>query len=241
MKKKRNKTVITDALKRRMVAEYRKGSTLTILSVNNEIGVATVRKILTDAGVEIRGKGASFTAGGEKATEARAKKMAQLYKKGQTLQEIGDTYDLSRERVRQILRAADVESLGRREKKSANEPLNAAEKKIAAAYDGGMKPADIITKFKITYVEMREILKRGNIETKPKGFFNRRPGYDKIRKGIIKDYLADVDTGVIAEKYGLCGRTEIYKFIGREGVSSRLSHSMKKTKIKKKTSTKKTA
>lgn len=39
---------------------------------------------------------------------ARTEEMAELYREGCTLQEIGDRYGISRERVRQVLRAANV-------------------------------------------------------------------------------------------------------------------------------------
>lgn len=205
-------------LMKRMVKEYRDGATLTMLSVNHKLGLSKVRQVLVDAGVEIRKKGSSrFDAN-------RAEEMSKLYEEGQTLQQIGARYSLSRERVRQILRSAGIESLGRREKTGSDAALSAKERKIAKAYDNGRKPADIMKEFGVSYVLFRSILKRAGVETKPKGFFNRRPGYEKIRKGIIKDYQAGVDTGVIAERYGLCGRTEIYKFIKREGVEPRRGH-----------------
>lgn len=203
------------ALVKRMVKEYREGATLTMLSVNHKLGLSKVRQVLVDAGVEIRKKGSS------RFDSNRAEEMSKLYEDGETLQQIGERYSLSRERVRQILRSAGIESLGRREKSGSDSALTATERKIAKAYDNGQKPSEIMKAHGITYVAFRSILKRAGVATKPKGFFNRRPGYEKIRKGVIKDYQAGVDTGVIAERYGLCGRTEIYKFIKREGIEPR--------------------
>lgn len=207
-----------------MVKQYRSGSTLTQVSVRNKLGVALVRRLLADSEGEdfIRGKGASVV------EDDRSETMAELYRSGETLQSIGTRYDLSRERVRQILRTNNVKSLGRREQK-VPEKLTSTEKKIAKAYDNGTRPADIISKFDISYAEMRKIMRRAGIETKPKGFFNRRPGYDKIRKGVISDYQSGLGTGVIVSKYGLCDKTEIYKFIEREGIVPRQKKKKKKT------------
>lgn len=201
-----------------LAKEYNSGATLNELAVNYKLGVPLVRSTLVAAGVPIRKKGGSMPFAAD-----RAEEMTRLYEgEGLTYQEIGDRHGVTRERVRQILRDNGVESQGRRERDRHEEPLNKREQAIASAYDRGVRPADLKDRYPgLTYPELQNILKRGGIATKSKGFFNRRDGYEKTVTGIIKDYLADVDTGVIAERYGLCSRTEIYKFLKREGIQVR--------------------
>jgi DNA-binding CsgD family transcriptional regulator len=209
-------TKITKTLVRQMVKEYKEGATLTVLSVNHKLGIPVVRSALVSAGVRIRPKGGSIPFDSQ-----RAEKMAHLYEEeGQTYQEIGDQFGITRERVRQILRTHGVKSHGRRASPSEAEPaaLSRKERQIAKLYDKGTRPGEIKEQFDISYAELQTILRKAGVPTKPKGFFNRRPNYDKIHRGVISDYKAGVDPGVIAERYGLCGRTEIYKFLNREGV-----------------------
>jgi uncharacterized protein (DUF433 family) len=214
------KTKLTGELRKRMAKEYKDGATLTMLSVNHKLGLPVVRQALVDAGVTIRKKG-----GSQPFDANRAEEMADLYiKENLTLAEIGERFDLSRERVRQILRANKVKSLGRRERSKHDQPLTAQEKRIAKAYDNGTSPAELKKKYTdLTYAGLQTILKRAGVPTKPKGFFNRRDGYEKTVKGIVRDYKRGVDTAEIADRYGLCGRTEIYKFLKRENVPVRQS------------------
>jgi uncharacterized protein (DUF433 family) len=214
-------SAVPAAVRKQLAKEYRNSATLTELSVNHKIGLPQVRQALVEEGVQIRKKGGSLPFDPNRADE-----MTKLYlDDGRTLQEIGDQFGLSRERVRQILRGNGVESLGRRERPRKEPPLTAREKKIAAAYDRGVRPSDLKERYPgLTYSALQSILKRAGIETKPKGFFNRRSGYEKTVTGIIKDYLRGDDTGDIADRYKLCGRTEIYKFLKREGIPVRHQH-----------------
>lgn len=208
-------------LRKQLATQYRNGATLTELSVNHKLPLPQVRQVLVDEGVEIRKKGGSAPF-----DPNRAEEMKRLYlDEENTLQEIGDQYGLSRERVRQILRDNGVESLGRRERPRKEPPLTKKEKAIASAYDRGVRPSDLKERYPgLTYSALQSILKRAGVETKPKGYFNRRSGYEKTVTGIIRDYQRGDDTGDIADRYGLCGRTEIYKFLKREGVPVRHQH-----------------
>jgi uncharacterized protein (DUF433 family) len=216
----------TDA--KRLVSAYENGATLAQLSEVNEISLADLREILSDAGVEIKRGRRPNVAPPRLGTKTppkldeRTERMKLLYEEGKTLQEIGTEFGLTRERVRQVLRDANVESQGRRKREGSPEQLSAKDKKIARLYDKGTPPSELIVQFDINYSHLQTVLKRAGVDVKPKGFFNRRPGYEKIRDGIIKDYQNGVDTQIIADRYGLCGRTEIYKFIKREGVEPRV-------------------
>ena len=216
----------TDA--KRLVSAYENGATLAQLSEVNDISLADLREILGNAGVEIKRGRRPNVAPPRLGTKAppkldeRTERMKVLYEEGKTLQEIGTEFGLTRERVRQVLRDANVESQGRRKREDSPEQLSAQDKKIARLYDKGTPPSELIVQFGINYSHLQTVLKRAGVDVKPKGFFNRRPGYEKIRDGIIRDYKNGVDTQIIADRYGLCGRTEIYKFIKREGVEPRV-------------------
>lgn len=207
-----------------MAKAYERGATLTELAQRHRLTLPVVRQHLVDAGVTIRRKGGSSSD-----DQQRVEEMTRLYvEENQTLQQIGERYGLSRQRVQQILRGAGVESQGRRATEPSEpakpEPLTKEERQIARLYDRGNRPADIMQEFGITYSALQSILRRGGVKIKPKGFFNRRPDYERIHKGVIRDYKRGLDTGTIAEKHGLCGRTEIYKFLRREGIEVRHQH-----------------
>lgn len=200
------------AIRKKLVKEYEGGATLSQLSVKFDIGLPLVRRELDEFGVEIRKKGgASFDS-------SRDDQIVSIYLEGdKTYEEIGQQFGLTRERVRQILVKRNVKNTGRRSRQ-----VTKVEKKIAAAYDSGTRPAELMKQYPdLTYVAIQGILKRAGVEKKPKGFFNRRSGYDETREGVVRDYLRGDDTVEIAARYGLCGPTEIYKFLKRENVPVR--------------------
>ncbi len=208
-----------------LAEKYENGATLSQLSEQSHLSVPEVRQQIVDAGVPIRSKGSTSSLD----PKQRDSQIKILYlEENKTLQEIGTSFGLTRERVRQILRNSGVESLGRRPR-AADDKLTRKQAKIAKLYDEGTPPSTLMTEYGINYPILQAILKRAGVKTKPKGYFNRRPDYEKIRGGIVTDYLAGVDTGVIAARYGLCGRTEIYKFIKREGVEPRVASRRKRT------------
>lgn len=205
-------------LTQRMAREYGKGKTLTQLAQAHGMRLSDVRTSLVDAGVTIRRRGGNTPTDKKRITD-----MKRLYLEERlTYQQIGDIYDLTRQRVQQILRGAGVKPLARRAADdTAPRKLTKEEKRIAALYDKGTRPADILDEFGITYSTLQTILRHANIPVKPKGFFNRRPDYERIHKGVVRDYKKGIDPGVITKRYGLCGPTEIYKFIKREGITPR--------------------
>ena len=92
---------MTDERTKQIVAAYREGDTMMTISVRHKISMPKVRSMLVEARVNIRGKGGKVSP-----FVKRAKLMVEMRSGGATLQQIGDEFNLSRERVRQILRAA---------------------------------------------------------------------------------------------------------------------------------------
>ena len=88
---------------RKMAKAYKKGSTLSEIGHRRKIGINRVKEVLLDEGVTIRRPGSSIK--GDQERDARLTKMAKMYET-HTLQQVGDEFGLSRERVRQILSAA---------------------------------------------------------------------------------------------------------------------------------------
>jgi uncharacterized protein (DUF433 family) len=139
-----------------------------------------------------------------------------------TLAEIGNEFGLTRERVRQILRKHGVESLGRRDAEVRPRPLTKEQKAIAKDYEAGVPPHEMFEKYPgLTATRMWNILRKAGVKGKPKGFYVRRPDYEKVAKGVVADYQKGIPCADIANKYNLCGKTEIYKFLQRAGVSVR--------------------
>lgn len=204
-------------LQKKIAKEYQSGETMVVLSVRHQISVPSVRDMLVKAGVEIRKKG-----GTRNQDPKRAEKMAKLYREGATLADIGKQFGLTRERVRQILRKHGVESLGRRDTENSPRPLTREQKAIAKDYENGLPPHEMFEKYPgLTATRMWGILRKAGVKGKPKGYYVRRPDYERVAKGVVEDYQKGMECADIANKYDLCGKTEIYKFLQRAGVPVR--------------------
>lgn len=105
-----------------MAALYAKGQTMADIAQQYGYSKIGVRARLLSAGVTLRReprkqykprKDVGFARKGQfkgLLDGPRAEQMAALYRSGETLQAIGDQYNLTRERVRQVLRKAGIES-----------------------------------------------------------------------------------------------------------------------------------
>lgn len=146
----------------------------------------------------------------------RLAKMKKMYADDHTLQQVGDEFGLSRERVRQILSGAGVETRDAGPRPQTE--LTKTEKKIAKLYDKGEKsPSDLMMEYDITYYSLRRILKRAGVDLKPKGYFVRGPEYDKADE-VVRDYKAKMKIKDIAKKYGFPAPTKVYQILRRKGI-----------------------
>jgi len=97
--------------KSEIVKAYKNRTSLKKISAASSLTIPHIRKILVSEGVEIRGKGRiSGTKQGTRISDKDQSKMAKLYKKGFTMEEIAVDYGISRQRVHQILLAIGTTS-----------------------------------------------------------------------------------------------------------------------------------
>lgn len=158
------------------------------------------------------------------ATEDREIVFARRYLNGETLEEIAGDFGLTRERVRQILRACGVPSLGHR--KPTPRPVTDAEREISAHYAAGeTSPKDICAQYGLAPHQLTLILRRTNTPRFGAGYFNRRVDHDARLMQAADLYRAGLPVREIAAEIGLAAPEHVYIYLHRAGVSpSRLTN-----------------
>lgn len=150
---------------------------------------------------------------------ARIDDIKARYVGGETLQQIGDAYGITRERIRQLLRKAGVPSLGTREEhRRQAHPLTALEMEAARLYDLGAGPTAVEEQTGVKRAQIYAILRRLNIERKGAGFFNRSPDYDERVEAVCRLYREGHGSTEIAKRLPFVRHPEeTYKYLKRGG------------------------
>jgi uncharacterized protein (DUF433 family)/transposase-like protein len=147
----------------------------------------------------------------------RVQDMARLYVAGQTLQQIGDRFGMTRERVRQILRKNGCPSLGARpENMRRARPLTADEKAIVEMYQAGVRPSVIKARFPT--LQIAAALRRAGVRAQSKGHWLRHPENDERVRTVGEMYRAGFSTAEIARSAGLPHATTVYIYLRQAGI-----------------------
>jgi transposase len=151
--------------------------------------------------------------------ECRERVFAERYLAGETLQEIGDAYGLTRERVRQVLRRIGVKSLGLREQhKLKPHELTVAEIAAAFAYrDGRELPKDICARFGLGREQLLTACRRLRIKTKPRGA-PLRVDAKEVEAKVASLYRQGASLDHIRSEFGWSHITYVYRWLQRAGV-----------------------
>lgn len=137
--------------------------------------------------------------------------LARRYLNGETLEEIAVDFGITRERVRQILRASGVPSLGYRdEHKNKPRPISAEERKVARLYQDGATATDLVRQFPHLCIASTII------RTKAKKYTQDRIA-EKARK-VGEAYLRGDTANKIAEDFGFSHATYVYRYLRLAGV-----------------------
>jgi hypothetical protein len=158
---------------------------------------------------------------------ARAERMKQMYLNEGTLQSIADEYKISRERVRQILRAYGVPVLSftaRGIGKKIGQEITPLEAKMARLYEDGWGPRAICKKLNVECKNPNEVLKK--IREKC-GLVAHRgpmpyPDRDEKVKEVCDLYSSGLGGSEICRRLDYIGHPEtVYHYLKLGGVTPR--------------------
>lgn len=204
-------------LARVMRGQYDSGLSAGTIAAEHGKSYATVVRYIRAVGGTIRPRGKQKTEHGVLDT-SRAEAMRERYLGGETLQQIGDDYGLTRERVRQILRKTNVDSLGHRPEhcRQAHE-LTANELRAVELYQKDMSPAEVKAETGVSHAHLYAALKRLSIPRKGAGHWLRKAE----DADVVALYIAGVKPAEIAERLGFAHATYVYRYLARAGVKPR--------------------
>lgn len=154
----------------------------------------------------------------EAAENMRAKAMAARYIAGETLQQIGDAFGITRERVRQILRKNNVASLGYRDAHKKF-PTSAAETRadtVLRLHKEGLSNAEIAERVGDYVWNVRNCLGRRGLHSEHKGRPFKPDTIERAKRAVTL-YREGVPTALIARQIGV-QQPSIYRLLRYEGV-----------------------
>jgi transposase-like protein len=146
---------------------------------------------------------------------------ARRYLAGETLQQIANDFDITRERVRQILRRAGVPSLGLRPAhRRTMAPVSDLEREISQKYATGEHgPAALSEMYGLSVSQVYIVLRRTGTETFGASHFLTRKDDSQLTERIAALYLEGKTTKAIADTVGLKFQPAIYKYLRKAGIT----------------------
>ncbi len=203
-------------LARLLRGQHESGMTCAALAAEHGVGVGTVRHYIKSAGGVINWP--KKTASGV-ADEERANVMRDRYLAGETLQQIGNDYGLTRERVRQILRKTKVPSLGLRdEHKQKPHELTEAELRAVDLYKSGVRPLEVMRRTGLTSGQLSTALGRCGVKTLGPGYWNTRPDDAEITQLVCDLYRAGFTAPQIVKLVAQLKYPEtVYRYLKKGG------------------------
>lgn len=143
-------------------------------------------------------------------------RMGALYRSGNTLQEIGDEFGVTRERVRQILRKSGVPTMGHRGSKNYKVTREQVAEILALA--PRYSASEIARHLGIARQNVFNHLRKHGVAAR-RGRMGPRSATIEKAMAIADDYVAGLKTREIAERHGLM-QPEIYRFLKVAGVKT---------------------
>ncbi len=182
------------------------------LAVAAEFGVdaATVYRAVHAAGGTIRARGPA--SGFSKIARTRLEEMVALRAQGKTLDEIGEVFKVTRERVRQILTRGGYDTHTR--------PLKPEELQAAQAYADGASLYEMAAKLKVTELVAKKVLRRAGIPLRKRCRASAVQA-DARAERIAELYASGSTLAAIVREVGLKNPNCIYRYLARAGVDFR--------------------
>lgn len=150
--------------------------------------------------------------------DARTAQMAKLYRSGATLQQVGELFGMTRERVRQLLKLDGYESLGRREQhKRGNILVNRINhEEFAIDYRAGVTLDGLALKYGCSKATVRKLARTLGMPTRDAG----RP-FDRhdLAAKVADMYRRGVKVREIAQNLSLQSVNDAYRLLHHTGVT----------------------
>lgn len=134
--------------------------------------------------------------------ECRERVFAERYLGGETLQSIAEDFGVTRERVRQVLRATKVPSLGHRAEHRRCSVAEASAATVSRLAEAGKTVAEIAAEVGDNTFNVRNALKRRGIVAK-RAKKPHRPETILLAHAVAADYQSGAKVWVIANRYGI--------------------------------------
>lgn len=151
--------------------------------------------------------------------ECRERIFAERYLAGETLQQIAADYDITRERVRQILRRAGVESLGLRPEHKRNaHDLTPAEIAAVHDYGAGEFSSVICERHGLSRHALLQACRRMGVATRSAGA-PFRSDFEATCREVARLYRQGASLDQIRQRFGWAHITYVYRWLKRAGVT----------------------
>lgn len=152
--------------------------------------------------------------------DCRERIFADRYLAGETLKQIGDSCGLTRERVRQILRKAGVESLGwRDEHKRPPHVLTETELRAIELYQADVRPSEITRRTGLSVYEVAYARRLAGIPSKGVAHWLTLPNDAEITQQVCDLYLAGKSgLEIVAAVPHLKYHETVYRYLKKGGV-----------------------
>jgi hypothetical protein len=210
---------------RTMRGQYESGMTAAVIAAEHGVTTPTAYKFIRAAGGIIRQRGVRKSEHGVLDIE-RAEEFKRRYLAGETFKQIGDSHNLSRQRVRQILRKTNVESLGHRPE-HIQQPHELTETELLAAelYKNGTRPSIIKERTGLTNSQVIAAVVRMGVEKRPKGFWLTLPEDAEITARVCDLYQKGFSAPQIVQRVPQLKFPEtVYRYLKKGGVPVRNPH-----------------
>jgi len=188
---------------------YESGKSVLELSAICECAPSTPRRWLKGNGVELR----KYAPGRRSAPDERIPKIMEMRKAGMTLEEIGTEFGITRERVRQIVVKAGLQS------EFAYRPPTRKELDVYDEYRNGASLNYVAGKLGVGPETARKRLIAANIPIRPSTRKVRiNEERDRKAREVVERYKSGESTKDIARAMGFKNPQQIYHYLGLGGM-----------------------
>ena len=195
-----------------IVAAYAEGKSIGGIADQHGVSVPTIRRVLTEQGVEIRKRGSGQKAGTSLRNEKRFAEMKAAWDAGQTLTAIGQRFSITRERVRQVFQRHGIDT------SPGSRPLSAAQKAAVADYAAGNSVAVVAERHGVGEKCVMAWVRRCGVPVhrRPK---RHSPEVLANAQAAAAMYHSGATSAAIAERLGFANPATIYRYLAIAGVS----------------------